>query len=268
IKGLGAKTIATNRGNTDVVVLSRINFESKRDLNLMGIFTVKEFFEADDDSLTNTKGIRSPTIAKLKMAIEERLLMTPGTRTTSQPKITKKPASKSASKKTPTKTTTTKVPEKRDQTIAEFLGTKKPKAESEEEIKPVRGPPKGLLDPNLKISKLPGMGKTTEERFAAVGVKTVGDIFRKSIKRLATIRGVDEKDIIEMRKLLSVDVLPHVTAAVKIALNEVGIYTVKQFQSAKIAKTSAVKGLGVKTVKAIRKHILTSLKTSAELKAK
>ncbi|MHA1221423.1 MAG: DNA topoisomerase VI subunit B, partial [Candidatus Heimdallarchaeota archaeon] len=64
IKGLGAKTIATNRGNTDVVVLSRINFESKRDLNLMGIFTVKEFFEADDDSLTNTKGIRSPTIAK------------------------------------------------------------------------------------------------------------------------------------------------------------------------------------------------------------
>ena len=45
----------------------------------------------------------------------------------------------------------------------------------------------------------------------------------------------EEKDIIELRKMLSVEVLPHVTPAVKGNLNAVGIYTVKQFQNAKIA---------------------------------
>jgi len=67
IKGLGAKIIAENRGNTDAMVLPRINFEGKQDLNYMGIFTVKEFFEAEDDSLTNVRGLRSPTITKLKL---------------------------------------------------------------------------------------------------------------------------------------------------------------------------------------------------------
>ena len=68
--------------------------------------------------------------------------------------------------------------------------------------------------------------------------------------------------------MLSVEVLPHVTPAIMKQLNDMGIYTVKQFQNAKIAKTSSVKGLGVKTVKAIRKHILRSFKTSAELEGK
>ena len=72
IKGLGAKIIADNRGNTDVMVLPRINFEGKQDINYMGIFTVKEFYEAEDDSLTNVRGLRSPTITKLKLDIEEK----------------------------------------------------------------------------------------------------------------------------------------------------------------------------------------------------
>ena len=109
------------------------------------------------------------------------------------------------------------------------------------------------------------MGKTTEERFVKIGVKTVGDIFKKNIKRLASIRGIDEKSIIEIRKNLSVVVLPHVTSTIAKELNSMGIYTIKQFQNAKIAKTSAVKGLGVKTVKSIRKQIIRSFKTSAEL---
>ena len=120
----------------------------------------------------------------------------------------------------------------------------------------------------MRISKIPGLGKTTEERFAKLGVKTIGDVFRKDIRKLATIRGIDEKDIIELRKNLSVDVLPHVTSAVKENLFAVGIYTVKQFYNAKIALTSSVKGLGVKTVKTIRKQIIHSLKTSAELEGK
>ncbi|MBK5112486.1 MAG: DNA topoisomerase VI subunit B [Candidatus Heimdallarchaeota archaeon] len=276
IKGLGAKTISTNRGNTDVLVLPRIDFEGKRDLNLMGIFTVMQFFEAEDDSLTAIRGLRSPTITKLKLDIEEKLLMTPGSQVVPKRKTTKKlsaktppkePAKKPTAKKPTKKTTTTKtktptIP--KDTTIAEYLGTKKPKDVSEEEIV-VRGPPKGLLKPTLKISKLPGLGKTTEERFAELGVQTVGDLFKKSIKRLSNIRGIEEKDIIELRKMLSVEVLPHVTPAILKQLNVMGIYTVKQFQNAKIAKTSSVKGLGVKTVKAIRKHILRSFKTAAEL---
>ncbi len=288
IKGLGTKTIATNRANTDVMVLPRINFESVRDLNLMGIFTVGEFLQADDDSLTNVRGIRSPTITKLKETIEERLLMTPGSATTpksksskkstsTKPKIPSKTATKSPPKtKTPAKKPPTAKKEKldeeqKDQSIAEFLGTKKKPTkatEEEEEDKVSRGPPKGLLDPNLTISKLPGMGKATEEKFAQVGVKTVGDIFRKDISKLAQVRGIDEKDIIEMRKNLSVEILPHVTPAIQIELNAVGIYSVKQFYNAKIAKTSAVKGLGVKTVKVIRNHIIRAFKTSAELESK
>ena len=277
IKGLGAKTIADNRGNTDVIVLPRINFEGKSDLNLMGIFTVREFLEADDESLTNARGLRSPTITKLKVAIEEKLLMTPGSRAVPTKKKTKKksPAKKPA--KTPAKAKTkspkkaapakktTKKPEKQDTSIAEFLGTKQPKSEETPTEKSVRGPPKGLLKPSMKISKLPGMGKTTETNFAKVGVKTVGDLFKKDIARLAAVRGIKEEDIIEIRKNLSVEVLPHVTPTVKEELHKVGIYTVKQFHSAKIAKTSAIKGLGVKTIKAIRKQIARNLKTSAEL---
>ncbi|MHA1504462.1 MAG: helix-hairpin-helix domain-containing protein, partial [Candidatus Heimdallarchaeota archaeon] len=102
-------------------------------------------------------------------------------------------------------------------------------------------------------------------RFTKVGVKSVGDLFKKDIRKLATIKGITEKEIIEHRKMLSVEVLPHVTPTVKANLNAVGIYTVKQFQNAKIALTSAVKGLGVKTVKTIRKQIIHSLKTSVEL---
>ncbi len=279
IKGLGAKTISTNRGNTDVLVLPRINFEGKRDLNLMGIFTVKQFYEAEDDSLTAIRGLRSPTITKLKLDIEEKLLKTPGSTVVPKRKKTKKPpvktppkapAKKPAAKKPTKKTTTAKTKKPiipKDTTIAEYLGTKKPK-EISDEAKVVRGPPKGLLKPTLKISKLPGLGKTTEERFATLGVQTVGDLFKKSIKRLSKIRGIEEKDIIELRKMLSVEVLPHVTPAIMKQLNVMGIYTVKQFQNAKIAKTSSVKGLGVKTVKAIRKHILRSFKTSAELEGK
>ncbi len=274
IKGLGAKTIADNRGNTDVIVLPRINFEGKSDLNLMGIFTVQQFFEADDDSLTNARGLRSLTITKLKLDIEEKLLMTPGSKTVPSrkkkkpakkptkvaPTKEKPPAKKSAKTKKPAKS-----PEKKDTSIAEFLGTKKPKAEAEETTKIVRGPPKGMLEPTLRISKIPGMGKTTEERLAKVGVKSVGDIFKKSIARLGSVKGVKEEDIIEMRKMLSVAVLPHVSPMVQEELNKAGIYTVKQFHSAKIAKTSTVKGLGVKTVKNIRKQIIRALKTSAEL---
>ena len=281
IKGLGTKTIATNRANTDVMVLPRINFESVRDLNLMNIFTVGQFLEAEDDSLTNVRGIRSPTITKLKVSIEERLLMTPGSATTPKPKTSKKSSPKpKTSVKTPTKTTTPakkssqpkkeKPEEQKDQSIAEFLGTKKkPKKEADDEEEKVsRGPPKGLLDPKLTISKMPGMGKATEEKFAQVGVKILGDIFKKDISKLAQVKGIDEKDIIEMRKMLSVEVLPHVTPAIQTELNAVGIYTVKQFHNAKIAKTSAVKGLGVKTVKVIRNHIIRALKTSAELESK
>ena len=275
IKGLGAKTISTNRGNTDVLVLPRINFEGKRDLNLLGIFTVKQFYEAEDDSLTAIRGLRSPTITKLKLDIEEKLLKTPGSTVVPKRKKTKKPPVKTPPKapvkkpaaKKPTTSKTKKPTIPKDTTIAEYLGTKKPKEISDEE-KVVRGPPKGLLKPTIKISKLPGLGKTTEERFAALGVQTVGDLFKKSIKRLSKIRGIEEKDIIELRKMLSVEVLPHVTPAIMKQLNDMGIYTVKQFQNAKIAKTSSVKGLGVKTVKAIRKHILRSFKTSAELEGK
>ncbi|MGC9778626.1 MAG: DNA topoisomerase VI subunit B [Candidatus Heimdallarchaeota archaeon] len=274
IKGLGAKTISTNRANTDVIVLPRINFEGKRDLNLMEIFTVGQFLEAEDDSLTNIRGLRSPTITKLKLDIEEKLLMTPGSLTVPKRKTTKKPAPKAKpkpvqeklgahAKKPSTKTKKVEIP--KDTSIAEFLGTKKPKSDTEVVEKAVRGPPKGLLSSALRISKLPGMGKTTEERFAKVGVKTVSDIFRKNIARLANIKGISEKDIIEIRKMLSVEVLPHITHAIKEDLNSIGIYTVKQFHSAKIAKTSSVKGLGVKTVKAIRKHIMRSFKTIAEL---
>ncbi|MBN1330745.1 MAG: DNA topoisomerase VI subunit B [Candidatus Heimdallarchaeota archaeon] len=281
IKGLGTKTIATNRANTDVMALPRINLESVRDLNLMGIFTVGQFLEADDDRLTDVRGIRSPTITKLKVSIEERLLMTPGSAITPKPKTSKKPTPKTKTHaKTPTKAVTpSKKPlplkkeksiEIKDQSIAEFLGTKKKakKEEDEEEEKVSRGPPKGLLDPNLTISKLPGMGKATEEKFAQVGVKIVGDIFKKDIVKLTQIKGIEEKDIIEMRKMLSVEVLPHVTPAIQTELNAAGIYTVKQFHNAKIAKTSAVKGLGVKTVKVIRNHIIRALKTSAELENK
>ncbi len=267
IKGLGAKTISTNRGNTDVLVLPRINFEGKRDLNLMGIFTVKQFYEAEDDSLTAVRGLRSPTITKLKLDIEEKLLKTPGSTVVPKRKKPKKPATKAPAKKPTPKKPAKKPTIPKDTTIAEYLGTKKPKEISDEE-KVVRGPPKGLLKPAVRISKLPGLGKTTEERFAALSVQTVGDLFKKSIKRLSKIRGIEEKDIIELRKMLSVEVLPHVTPAIMKQLNEMGIYTVKQFQNAKIAKTSSVKGLGVKTVKAIRKHILRSFKTSAELEGK
>lgn len=273
IKGLGAKTIADNRGNTDVIVLPRINFEGKSDLNLMGIFTVQQFFEADDDSLTNARGLRSLTITKLKLDIEEKLLMTPGSKTIpsrKKKKPVKKPTKTAPTKeKPPTKKSAktkkpAKAPEKKDTSIAEFLGTKKPKT-VDETPKVVRGPPQGLLEPMLKISKIPGMGKATEERLAKVGVKSVGDIFKKSIYRLGSVKGVKEEDIIEIRKMLSVAVLPHVSPMVMDELNKAGIYTVKQFQSAKIAKTSAVKGLGVKTVKNIRKQIIRALKTSAEL---
>jgi len=273
IKGLGAKTIAINRGNTDVIVLPRINFEGKRDLNMMGIFTVKQFLEADDDSLINVRGLRSPTINKLKLAIEEKLLMTPGSRVVPKRKSTKvtKPSPPKAAQKpqpkkktaTPSKSSSKKASVKRDQSIAEFLGTKKAKVPVEE--KRVISPPKGLLQPSLRISKVPGLGKTTEERLAKIGVKTVGAIFKKDIRKLVAIKGLDDQKIIEIRKLLSVEVLPHITPTIKDELNAIGIYTVKQFQNAKIAKTSAVKGLGVKTVKAIRKTIIHAFKTSAEL---
>jgi len=268
IKGLGAKIIADNRGNTDVMVLPRINFEGKRDLNYMGIFTVKEFLEAEDDSLTNVRGLRSPTITKLKLDIEEKLMMTPGSRSIPKRKTTakKKPATKPKTPKPKAALKTAKKTDpQRDKSIAEFIGTKKPKDPSEVPEKVVRGPPKGLLKVDMRISKIPGLGKTTEERFAKLGVKTTGDLFKKDIRKLSTIRGIEEKDIIELRKMLSVEVLPHVTPAVKDNLNAVGIYTVKQFQNAKIALTSAVKGLGVKTVKTIRKQIIHSLKTSAEI---
>ena len=264
IKGLGAKIIANNRGNTDAMVLPRINFEGKQDLNYMGIFTVKEFLEAEDDSLTNVRGLRSPTITKLKLDIEEKLLMTPGSRSIPKRKTTaKKPATKPKPKTAPK--TTKKAKPKSDKSIAEFIGTKPAKEDSEEPVKTVRGPPKGLLPIDMRISKIPGLGKTTEERFAKIGVKTVGNLFKKDIRKLATIKGIAEKDIIELRKMLSVEVLPHVTPTVKANLNAAGIYTVKQFQNAKIALTSAVKGLGVKTVKTIRKQIIKSLKTSAEI---
>ena len=274
IKGLGTKTISTNRANTDVIVLPHINFEGKRDLNQMGIFTVGQFFESEDDSLTNIRGLRSPTITKLKLLIEEKLLMTPGS--TSTPKSSKKPAKP---KKTPAPTKAKpekkpiepKKPKKEpqpDKSIAEFLGTKKPKKEDKEQPKSIREPPKDMLLPTSKISDLPGMGKVTEQNFAKAGVKTLGDIFRKDIKSLAEIRGIKEEDIIELRKNLSVEVLPHVTSPVKEQLYEMGIFTVKQFYNAKIAKTSAVKGLGVKTVKAVRKHIIRALKTSSELDGK
>lgn len=268
IKGMGAKTITANRGNTDVLILPRINFEGKRDLNFMGIFTVGQFFEADDNILTNIRGIRSPTISKLKLEIEDKLLMTPGSsvihkrKTTKKPPVKEKPSTTKPAKKAPKKPV--KELATKDKTIAEFLGTKKPKTEDETK-QVVRGPPKDLLKPTVKISKLPGMGKTTEERFAEIGVKTVGDVFIKDIKKLATLRGIDEKSVIEIRKNLSVEILPHVTPAITKELNFMGIYTIKQFQNAKIAKTSAVKGLGIKTVKSIRKHIMRSFKTSAEL---
>ncbi|MHA1365687.1 MAG: DNA topoisomerase VI subunit B [Candidatus Heimdallarchaeota archaeon] len=262
IKGLGAKIVADNRGNTDVMVLPRINFEGKRDLNYMGIFTVKEFLESDDDSLTNIRGLRSPTITKLKLDIEEKLLMTPGSRSIPKRKST---AKKRVTKPKTAPKTTKKAKPQPDKSIAEFIGTKPSKAESEEPVKTVKGPPKGLLPIDMRISKIPGLGKTTEERFTKVGVKTVGDLFKKDIRKLATVKGITEKDIIEHRKMLSVEVLPHVTPTVKANLNAVGIYTVKQFQNAKIALTSAVKGLGVKTVKTIRKQIIHSLKTSVEL---
>lgn len=268
VKGMGAKTITVNRGNTDVLILPRINFEGKRDLNFMGIFTVRQFFETDDYSLTNIRGIRSPTITKLKLDIEEKLLMTPGSSAIPKRKTTKKPPVK---KKPPTAKPTKKVSKKpakeipaKDKTIAEFLGTKKTKMIDETD-KVVRGPPKDLLKSTTRISKLPGMGKTTEEKFAKIGVKTVGDIFRKNIAKIASIRGIDEKLIIEIRKNLSVEVLPHVTPAIAKELYSMGIYTIRQFQNAKIAKTSAVKGLGVKTIKSIRKQIIRSFKTSAEL---
>ncbi|NHJ39271.1 MAG: DNA topoisomerase VI subunit B [Asgard group archaeon] len=266
IKGMGAKTITANRGNTDVLILPRINFEGKRDLNLMGIFTVRQFFEADDNSLTNIRGIRSPTITKLKLEIEDKLLMTPGSSDILKRKIPKKPPAKEKPipAKPPKKAKKPAKEEQKDKTIAEFLGTKKPKKEDEEK-QIARGPPKDLLKPSVKISKLPGMGKATEERFAELGVKTVGDVFKKDIKKLTSIRGIDEKSIIEIRKNLSVEILPHVTHAITKELNSMGIYTVKQFQNAKIAKTSAVKGLGVKTIKSIRKHIIRSFKTSEEL---
>ncbi|HUU78930.1 MAG TPA: DNA topoisomerase VI subunit B [candidate division Zixibacteria bacterium] len=279
IKGLGAKTISVNRGNTDVCVLPHINFEGKRDLNQMGIFTIREFLEAEDDSLTNIRGLRSPTITKLKLTVEEKLLMTPGSATVPKSTTRKKSAPKpkksepiikaKPEKKATTSTKSHKVKQKTDQSIAEFLGTKKPKQEIEEqESKVVRGAPKGLLLPDTRISKLPGLGKTAEERFAKIGVKTIGDIFRKDIQKLTSIKGIKEEDIIEMRKNLSVEVLPHVTSSIVEQLNEMGIYTVKQFQNAKIAKTSAVKGLGVKTVKVVRNHIIRSFKTTAELEGK
>ncbi|MHA1630958.1 MAG: DNA topoisomerase VI subunit B [Candidatus Heimdallarchaeota archaeon] len=273
IKGLGAKTIATNRGNTDVIVLPRINFEGKRDLNMMGIFTVKQFLEADDHSLINVRGLRSPTINKLKLAIEEKLLMTPGSRVVPKRKSTKSKTRTNAvatrphptaKKKAALKTSAKKPAAKRDQSIAEFLGTKKAKVPAAEQ-KRVSTPPKGLLAPSLRISKVPGLGKITEERLLKIGVKTVGDIYKKDIRKLANIKGLDEQKIIEIRKMLSVEVLPHITSAIKKELNAVGIFTVKQFQNAKIAKTSAVKGLGVKTVKTIRKNIIHAFKTSAEL---
>ncbi|MFW9924552.1 MAG: DNA topoisomerase VI subunit B [Candidatus Thorarchaeota archaeon] len=275
IKGLGTKTIATNRGNTDVMVLPRITFEGKRDLNLMGIFTVKEFFNTEDDSLTNVRGLRSPTITKIKLSIEEKLLMTPGSTSVPKKKSSTKKAppkpKESAKEKVPvkeiTKPTTKQEPvETKDQSIAEFLGATQPKADDEEQVKQVRGAPKGFIEPSERVSKLPGFGKTTEERLASVGIKTAGDFFKKDIAKIAEVKGIKEEDIIEIRKNLSVEVLPHITAAVKEELNAVGIYTVKQFHSAKITKTSAVKGLGVKTVQTIRKQIIRAFKTSAELK--
>ncbi|NHJ47877.1 MAG: DNA topoisomerase VI subunit B [Asgard group archaeon] len=273
IRGLGIKTISTNRGNTDVLILPGINFEGKRDLNNMGIFTVIQFLEADENSLTNARGLGSVTITKLKDVIEKKLLKTPGS-TVSTPKRTKKkpkpkpkapaPTKKPTTKKKPTTAKKpTKKPDVKDKTIAEYLGTKKPT--TEKPTPSVRKAPKDLLKPTTKISKIPGMGKTTEERFAKAGVKVVADIFKKDISKLAAIKGVDEEMIIEMRKNLAVEVLPHITPAIAKELNSIGIYTIKQFQNAKIAKTSAVKGLGVKTIKAIRKQINRSFKTSAEL---
>jgi len=276
IKGLGEKTIAQNRGNTDVMVLPRISFEGKRDLNLMGIFTVKEFLDADDNQLTNIRGLRLPTITKLKVEIEEKLLMTPGSSvvSTKKPKTTTKPKAKPAEKPEPPKEEVKpkeKAPKKRDQTIAEFLGTKetKEKDTTEETKKPSKTtPPKDYIEADLAIRKIPGLGKTTEENFAKLGVKTAGNLFKKDIGKLSEVRGISEDKIIELRKNLSVEVLPHITPAIKEELNSVGIYTIKQFQNAKIALTSSVKGLGVKTIKTIRKHIMRSFKTAAELAGK
>ena len=278
IKGLGEKTIALNRANTDITILPRITFEGKRDLNLMGIFTVQEFFDAEDDSLTNVRGLRSPTITKIKLSIEERLLKTPGSAritkpstTTSTKKTTKpKPLERiKVTTKTPTKKKEKEVLTK-DQSIAEFLGAKKTKQKEQnavdKEIKEEIGaPPKGWIDPSLRISKLEGFGKTTEDKLAAIGIKNAGDVFKKDLSKIAAVRGIKEEDIIELRKNLSVEVLPHITTSVMKELNVIGIFTVKQFHNAKIAKTSSVKGLGVKTVKVIRNHIIRALKTSAEL---
>jgi DNA topoisomerase-6 subunit B len=266
IKGLGEKTIAANRGNTDVIVLPRINLEGKRDLNLMGIFTVQEFMEAEDERLTNIRGLRLPTITKIKLSIEEKLLMTPGSKVVPTRKTPVKPSpskkkpskKKSTGKKKPTKT------EKQDKTIAEFLGTKavKKKPVSSESKKE---PPEEMIDSNADISTIKGFGPATEKKYAKIGVKTAGDLFRKDIQSLAAVRAVKEDDIIAVRMSLSVDVLPHVNDSIKKELNKIGIYTVAQFKKAKIAQTSAVKGLGVKTVKAIRKEILRAAKTSDQL---
>jgi predicted flap endonuclease-1-like 5' DNA nuclease len=222
--------------------------------------------EAEDERLTNIRGLRLPTITKIKLSIEEKLLMTPGSKVVPTRKTPVKPSpskkkpskKKSTGKKKPTKT------EKQDKTIAEFLGTKavKKKPVSSESKKE---PPEEMSDSNADISTIKGFGPATEKKYAKIGVKTAGDLFRKDIQSLAAVRAVKEDDIIAVRMSLSVDVLPHVNDSIKKELNKIGIYTVAQFKKAKIAQTSAVKGLGVKTVKAIRKEILRAAKTSDQL---
>jgi DNA topoisomerase-6 subunit B len=266
IRGLGQKTISTNRGNTDVLILPGINFEGKRDLNNMGIFTVRQFLDSDDNSLTNARGLGLITVTKLKDVIEKKLLLTPGSTSTSKKKPTKKLPPKP--KTPPKKKLEPKKPKEKDEatkdrSIAEFLGTKKPSKVIEKTD--VRKPPKDLLKLKTKISKIPGLGKTTEERLEKVGVKVAEDFFKKDIAKIASVKGITEEKIIEIRKSLSVQVLPHITVTVTKELNSMGIYTVRQFQNAKIAKTSAVNGLGVKNVKKVRKLIIKAFKTSAEL---
>ncbi|MBD3189535.1 MAG: DNA topoisomerase VI subunit B, partial [Candidatus Heimdallarchaeota archaeon] len=234
IKGLGTKTIAKNRGNIDVIVLPRINFEGKLELNLMEVFTTKQFLETEDDLLTNVKGLRTPTISKLKQEIEEKLLMTPGSKA--------KQKTRQPSKKKPAKTKSVKAKSttaKKDKSIAEYLGTKQPKqkAKSSASSAEVAPPPDDLLDPQGKITVIKGVGKKTAEKFSKLGVSSVGDLFEKDLTKLTKIPGFTEKDIIDLRKRLSVEVLPYVTDDAKQQLYELGIYTVKQFQNARIATT-------------------------------